>query len=369
MATTCPECGDEKDRISQHWAKSSCDYPEIPSDLRAVLDGLVLAGGTIAGNGSNRHLTIGTTNADLADWTASELNWLHHGTRETETDDDSRDSVYRIRTPAHPGLNRYERWPRAPDSRGRIPPDRFSLSARTARVWHAFAGSLLFREYDSQRSATFSAKYDDRAEWIQRVLADVEFDATRAGKRVQLPPTETARWLSWIGAPVPGVEHKWRVSNVGERPVWKDVSQYPPRFPDQALVNALRNVADLFGRPPSINEFDDWRPPAYPTYVPIRRRWEGGWRGALDEAGLDVADLLRATRGKSARYPPELLRAAVREADAAVNGQLTVYKYRKWRERERRRGRVIPEVSTIFRRFGGHWWEIVEAAVDEESTD
>lgn len=368
MPTTCPECGEEKVRVSQHWAKSTCDYPEIPDGLRALLDGLALAGGTIAGNGSNRHLTIGTTNRELADWTATELDWLHHGTRETETDDETRDCVYRIRTPAHPGLNRYERWPRATESRGRIPPPRFSLSARTARVWHAFAGSLLFREYDSQRSATFSAKYDDRAEWIQRILDDAEFDSTRAGKRVQLPPTETTRWLSWIGAPVPGVEHKWRISNVGERPVYQD-SSGRPRFPDESLLNALRNMADLFGRPPLTPEYDAWRPPAYPAQATILNRWGSGWRGALEHAGLDVADTVRATRGKSARYPPELLRAAVREADVAVDGELTTKTYRAWREYEQQRGRVIPSSKTILRRFEGYWPEIVEVAVGEEPID
>lgn len=371
MSTTCPECNEEKDRISQHWAKSSrCSYPEIPDDLRAVLDGLILAGATIAGNGSNRHLTIGTTNFDLADWTASELAWLHHGTRETETDDGSRDCVYRVRTPAHPGLNRYERWPRAPESRGRIPPDRFDLNPRAARVWHAFAGSLLFREYDSQRSATFSAKYDDRAEWIQRVFADAEFDSTRAGKRVQLPSTETTRWLSWIGSPVSGVEHKWRVSNLGERPVYQDSSgRGRPQFPDESLLNALRNIADLFGRPPLTHEYNAWRPQAYPAQVTILKRWESGWRGALEDAGLDVADTVRATGGRSAQYPLELLQAAVREADAAVDGDLTTSTYRAWREHEQQRGRVIPSANAILSRFEGYWPEIVETAVDEESTD
>lgn len=69
----CPNCDSTTDyeRIAQHWA-TGCGYPEIPEDVRTVLDGLVLAGATVAGQGSNRHLKIGTVSQTLADWTADQ---------------------------------------------------------------------------------------------------------------------------------------------------------------------------------------------------------------------------------------------------------------------------------------------------------
>lgn len=362
----CPTCGHSYDRIAQHWAASGCGYPELRSEQRAVLDGLMLAGGTIAGNGSNRHLTIGSTNAALAEWTADELDWLHHGTRETESGSWGDSTVYRIRTPAHPQINQYERWERAPESKGRIPPNRFDLSPRAGRVWYAFAGGLMFREYDTQRSVVIPAKYGDKADWIQRVLSDAGFDSTRQTKRVQVRPRETTRFLSWIGGPPPGVEEKWRVSDVGDCPVWKDRSQYPPQFPDEALENALLNAADSFGRPPTTSEFDAWKPPAYPTSKTLIVRGGRGWTGEIEAVGLDAAELIRATHGSSARYPRELLLASIREAQSAVDaGPLTLGDYRRWRECEQARDRVIPAATTIQDRFPElHWDDIVELAVN-----
>lgn len=360
--TECPNCGARKERIAQHWAKSSCGYPEIQARIRAVLDALILSGGTIAGNGPNRHLTVGTANETFAEWVADQLEWLHHGTRETVSESTG-SRIYRIRTPAHPAINRYERWERAPESKGRMPPSQFDLTQRTARVWYADAGGLLFREYDSQRSAIFAAKFDDKADWIQCVLRDVGFEPTRQSKRVQLPPTETARLLSWVGPPVSGMEHKWRISNVGDRPIWKNGREYP----DEALLNALRNAADLLEHPPSKSDFETWRPRSYPSAKTIQERAGGSWHQALEDAGLDVTEKLEVHSSHGARYSSDLLIAAVHEADDAISGRLTVDGYQDWRRHEQEAGRRIPSTTPIVQRFGRPWRIAVDRILDDES--
>lgn len=206
--TICPECGDEKERVAQHWAMSACGYPEVSADQRAVLDGLMLGGANVNGQGSNRHLLVSTTSEQLAEWTTELLDWLHHGTRVVRSDVAEHRNVYRVRTPAHPAINRYERW--GGDGQGRAPPADYSLSPLAGRIWWAYAGGLEWHgEYDSQRTATISALDDDRAGWVQRVLATAGVDATRVGKRVQWHGEQLREWLAWIGEPVPGVEHKW----------------------------------------------------------------------------------------------------------------------------------------------------------------
>lgn len=205
--TICPECDEQKERVAQHWAMSACGYPEISREQREVLDGLMLAGATVTGNGNNRHLTIGTTSEALAEWTADQLGWLHHGTR-VEQGDSNRNDVFRVRTPAHPACNRYERW--GDGGEGRAPPDDFQLTARAGRAWWAYAGGLQWSgEYDSQRTATISALDDSRARWVQRVLATAEIDVTRVGKRIQWHGQQVRDWLTFIGSPVPGAEYKW----------------------------------------------------------------------------------------------------------------------------------------------------------------
>lgn len=207
--TRCPVCNQEKERVAQHWAQSKCGYPEIDDELRSILDGLALSGATVTGHGTNRYLTIGTTNKTLASWTSESLQWLHHGTR-IESQAEQHNDVYQVRTPSHPACNQYEQWEVPGDRGGKYPPRPYQLTPLTGRVWWAYAGGLQWQgEYDSQRTATFSALHDERAAAIQRVLSTAGIDATHVGKRVQWHGDQLHSWLSWIGHPVPGVEHKW----------------------------------------------------------------------------------------------------------------------------------------------------------------
>ena len=205
--TICPGCGEAYERVASHWAHSGCGYPEISAEQRAVLDGLMLGGANIDGHGSNRHLLASTTAGGLAEWTAERLGWLHHRTRVVHSDSRDHEDVYRVRTSAHPAINRYEWWG---DGDGRAPPTDYELSPLAGRVWWAYAGGLEWHgEYDSQRTATISALDDDRAAWVRRVLATASVDATRAGKRVQWHGEQLLEWLAWIGNAAPGAEHKW----------------------------------------------------------------------------------------------------------------------------------------------------------------
>lgn len=216
--TTCPACNESHERVAQHWAMSGCGYPEISDGHRDILDGIVLAGGTVAGNGNNRHLQIGTTVEPLAEWLAEQLDWLCQAVRCNRRDGDWADQ-YQVRTPAHPSCNRYERWDHIGHGT-RTPPDDYQLTPRAARVWWAFAGGLQWSgPYDSQITATISALEDRRAASIHRVISTVpiNIDPTRAGKRIQWSGPAVDEWLEWVGASVPGVEHKWAESLVEYR--------------------------------------------------------------------------------------------------------------------------------------------------------
>ena len=125
--TECPRCGQTYTRISQHWR--SCGYPSLPPQQRAILCGLLLSGATVSGNGQHRHLTKGTTNNILARWVERRLGWMCHSIR-SETYDGERDTVHRLRTPAHPALDEFETWPKAPHQSGRLPRTRISPTPR-----------------------------------------------------------------------------------------------------------------------------------------------------------------------------------------------------------------------------------------------
>jgi len=203
----CPECGSGYQRLGQHWRLGDCS-PVIGSRQRDVVGGLVLAGAAIEPGGS---LVAKTTTRALAEWTHDQLDWLATALLKIDDETPTHDPWFEVRTPTHHTLERYGDWTASSG-----PPQAYELSQRAARVWWAYAGGLEWHgEYDSQRTATFSALNDDRAAWIMRVLATAGISGTRVGKRVQFHGQQVRSWLDWIEPAVPGVEYKW-VSSQGE---------------------------------------------------------------------------------------------------------------------------------------------------------
>ena len=236
----CPGCGQRFERIAQHWAMGSCAYPMLSPQQRSVLQGMVISGATLAGSGANHHVSIGTAAESLAQWTADRLDWLCQSMRTVDSSDDH-DPTYRVRTTAHPQINRFQRWRKLPSTCGRRPPADITIPRTAARVWWAYSGGLQWQgEWDSQRVATFSALYDERAGGILNVLENAGYSPVRAGKRVQLAPVETTRWLQWVGDPVPGVAHKWAESLVEYRTRRKS-----PETDVQSRVERARTAVEI----------------------------------------------------------------------------------------------------------------------------
>lgn len=203
----CQKCSREGfKRLSTHWAGPKCNFPVLQQHLSETLEGLVLAGAKIGGNSGNKHLATGSVYEEFITWIADNLDWLAHSIRRRSYTGD-RNEQYYVRTHAHPTITRYTEWVA---SGARKPPETLELSKRTARTWYASAGGLEWHGSDNnQRSVAFSSLRKARATWILQILENTGFDAKRVGKRVQLRPRETQRWLDWIGEPVPGVAHKW----------------------------------------------------------------------------------------------------------------------------------------------------------------
>ena len=221
---TCPTCECEYERLSRHWTSGACPRPELTRRQHDLVTGLLLGNAAISGNSANKHLVLVTTNRTFAGWVFEELGWLAHGLvrvdppESTEATDREVLHRYRVRTMAHSELTPYREWYVAPGKK-RIPLH-LDLPPRSARAWYACSGGLQWHgEYDSQRSAIFSALHDERANRIAGLLERAEFEPTRVGKRVQLPPRETRAFLDWIGDPVPGVGYKWAT----ERTVYDDL--------------------------------------------------------------------------------------------------------------------------------------------------
>jgi len=200
----CPGCGLEYTRYSQHWAKNSdCNYPAISDETQALLQGLLLADGSVGGNPDGRaKIRITTANRDLAAWIYDELGWLA-----SELDHYERENgdEYRVSTHAHPALNRYRDW--YIDSVKR-PPEGFRFSPRSARAFYACDGHLNFGTSEDPRVELRYAD-DIYADRLETALSETGAAVTRSSDRLRIGADDVPAWLEWIGDPVPGAEHKW----------------------------------------------------------------------------------------------------------------------------------------------------------------
>lgn len=375
----CPECGETKDRLSRHW--SFCAFPSVDGDLRALLTGILLGGGSLQGNSDQtQHLLVQSTSEDLARWLFDELGWLAHSLRR-ETFDGEREPIYRVRTHSHTYLRRLrDDWYHDGDKR--IQADA-SLTTRSARVWWALAGGLEWTgDLDSQVRGTFSAEADDRAKAIAAVLDAHDFESDRLDRRVCLFGDDLRNWLDWAWQPVPGVEHKWATdrgaydllrgqplrsvqacpmcdsSQIRRRktlsPPWRcsacksEFSEPATRVPTRGnpidrdeAVSAVRAAALEVGEPLSKDDYQSWRKshesaPGAPT---LTERW--GWAEVCSLAGIDTP---RAAQPEE--YSPDAIRNGLQTASDEVDSQLTVSAYADWAT-----GRAAPGPKVVLKRY------------------
>ncbi|MDL0133540.1 hypothetical protein [Halobacterium salinarum] len=285
---TCPMCGSEYDRLGRHWG-STCE-PALSDHQRSVLAGLALSGCTV----DDGSIIVQTTTRPLIEWTADQLGWLAGTLTRVNDDNSNRDPIYRLTTPTHWGVEQYEGW----SSSG--PPADYELDATAARVWWAYAGGLQWQGvYDSQRTATFSALDDDRADWIQRVLETAGVDATRVGKRVQWHGEQVREWFGGIGERVPGAAHKWAERRLAYQ-AWADVSRgasRPPqseskgRYTDEDCAHYLVQAVVDIGEPISQTEYAEWaRGTGAPSMDTVRDRLgSGSWPDTCSAVGVTAA--------------------------------------------------------------------------------
>jgi hypothetical protein len=357
----CPVCGEGKERLSRHW--SYCEFPSVDGDLRALLTGVLLGGGTLQGNGENtQHLLVQTTSRDLAEWLFGELGWLTHSLRR-RTFDGEREPIYQVRTHAHTHLRRLrDRWYR--DDAKRLRAD-INLSPRAGRVWWALAGGLEWTgSYNSQVRGVFSAEADERAAAIAAILEAHGFASRRLDRRVCMFGDELQDWIAWLGDPVSGVEHKWATNPVNYRALRTgptSETEYQVALCEEALQIARERTDQRL----SPEQFDD-RVEIVDSELVVELLGGGSWDDALSVAGVSA---VAEGPGTESPHPPtesafdlQDVIAAVKEAASVKGEPLTIQSYSAWREET---GNDAPTSVTIRTHWG---WADALAAAEVEAT-
>lgn len=224
----CINCGQEKDRLGQHWAMS-CEYPRIDSYKRSLLTGILMGDGHIpAYKSGNSQMRIRMTNKEFLDWLNSELSYMSNGVRFIQSAEESakymRESnfrpnakkenysdVWEINTRTHPYFTSLRKNWYTPEKD--FPLDLIPFNSVAISMWYVTDGYLCNRENHNPYSAFRLDSQSHKSDEISEKFDDIGFKNTvrDGGNVIAISPNVTPEFLQWLGKAPDGFEYKWGI--------------------------------------------------------------------------------------------------------------------------------------------------------------
>lgn len=217
----CTQCGEEKERIGQHFAMSNCDYPTFDKE---IVDGILLGDGDIPSKNSNHCLRLRNSNKEWLDElsnkiresygptlsrTAEELYKMNKESGFSEEPNiENYNDQYSWRTCTSVCMNKHrERWYGTGEKR--VPND-LELTPTVLRHWIAGDGNLNWNWESRCFASVRLGRLDERDdEYLIKKLDNLGFSATRNGNHIELYGDSGRGLLDWSSPPPNGFEYKW----------------------------------------------------------------------------------------------------------------------------------------------------------------
>jgi len=215
MTDTCPTCGDEYERLGNHWQYNADHRHKLTDRQHEIVRGLVLGDGFIDHMSQNAALRVHSTNRAFLGWVSDQFPVLTNGvhtsktaeelveqnTRSnyvaTPTEDAEYSDLYGLTTNTHPEIADYDNDPTCISS----------LSAQSLRVYYVCDGT--FANTGSTRRCQFSVSDDTSCRHVASLVSDCGFDVTVSSGNFYVKQTQTDEFLDWLGDPLPNFEYKW----------------------------------------------------------------------------------------------------------------------------------------------------------------
>jgi len=221
----CPNCGEEKSRLGQHWAMS-CSFPKISDRNKLILEGILLGDGHVPDVKGNSQMRIRMTNEDFLHWLDSELSYMSNGVRFVKSAKESAEQnrksglrpnakeenyndVYELNTRTHPYFTKLRELWYTPDKTYKE--ELVSFEPELIKMWYVTDGYLCEREnhnpYSAFRLDSQSESADDIVERF--INQGINCTSRDGGNVIAISPLSTMDFLEWIGSPPDGFSYKW----------------------------------------------------------------------------------------------------------------------------------------------------------------
>lgn len=151
------QCGNEYERIAQHWAFNPSHRPGLTDVQYEICVGLLLGDGCVVNDASEAALVVEMKNEEFINWLDIHLGWLSNGYTKKEN------RRARLRTLSHPKLTELRGWYWTGEKK--FPPE-LELTDLMFEMWYVSDGTRETRDGRQDRMRISSAQEKDRVESI-----------------------------------------------------------------------------------------------------------------------------------------------------------------------------------------------------------
>lgn len=235
MSNICNDCGDEYQRIGQHWAMSSCEPLQLSDEQKQIVTGLMMGDGTISrSNKGTCRIEANMISKEYLEYLDSQFPLYGSGVRlvnsaeenakrdresgfnpSAEADDYS--DTYRWTTVTSTTFDAFGDWY---DSGEKVWPSDIELTPTVLK--HLYCGDGYYRDDDRHDNITISMNNEKGAkEKVAQMFEDADLPVPRwveyseRGRddcTARFSKDESTELLEYMGEPLPGFEYKWPTS-------------------------------------------------------------------------------------------------------------------------------------------------------------
>jgi hypothetical protein len=253
MGVECPECGNEYKGLGYHLAKADCDYPDLTTEQRQIIQGLMIGDGSINHHNEEQNgkpfLSVKMTNPVF-------LNWLKHKLKPHSTtiskaqgSEKSVKQPYVLRTIRSPKFKPFAKW----YSSGKLELEQIKPSPTAMKIWYVSDGHK--NSHGENRAPTLSISsrfvHADKS-YFEELLEQIGItQCSMSDHAIAMRVVSSLKFWSYIGLPIPGFKNKWpcaeklaELSNVGKSALGGNVRK-EHNISDKAMNEIWRWIAKL----------------------------------------------------------------------------------------------------------------------------
>jgi len=230
--TICPECGDEYDTISLHWAYNGSHRPDLTENQKEIVTGLLMGDGWLDTQSKNARLLVESISSNYLDHLYSNFGILSNrvfkvmSAKESanknkqngfspNAKEENYSDVYRFSTVSHPNLDNFD-WYK---EEKKVWPSDINLSPTTLKHWYVCDGCFHSSENTQYISISLNNEIgNDRKITSYFNGADIptpsnyttfERDCGRKDYSLQFTRSDSEKLFEYMGDPLPDFEYKW----------------------------------------------------------------------------------------------------------------------------------------------------------------